>query len=228
MSRCPSAGELEALLEEQLPDAQRRTVSNHVGGCAACQATLERLTADTVVLAGPRALPPARADGGGAGTEALSPFLARLKETSVQAVLGGLRDGRPAGPVPPRDAAAAPPAAGFPTVPGYEILGELGRGGMGVVYQARHLGLNRLVALKMILAGPHAGPKDLARFRHEAEAVARVHHPNIVQIYDVGEADGLPYIALEFVPEGSLARRLHGDPQPVEAAVRLIETLAGA
>ena len=90
---------------------------------------------------------------------------------------------------------------------GYEVLGELGRGGMGVVYLANKLALNRLVRLKMILAGPHAGSAAAARFRAEAEAVARLRHPGIVQIYHVGEAGGLPFLELEYVPGGSLDQR---------------------
>jgi WD40 repeat protein len=99
---------------------------------------------------------------------------------------------------------------------------------MGVVYQARHVGLNRLVALKMVLAGGHAGPDDLARFRGEAEAVARLKHPNVVQVYDVGEASGLPYFSLEFVEGGSLDRKLAGTPLPPTEAAALVETLARA
>jgi serine/threonine-protein kinase len=100
------------------------------------------------------------------------------------------------------------------TVPGYEILGILGKGGMGIVYQARHLALNRVVALKMILTGAHAGTDDLVRFRREAEAVARLQHPGIVQIHEVGEHDGLPYLTLEFCPGGSLEKKLAGTPLP--------------
>jgi serine/threonine-protein kinase len=113
-------------------------------------------------------------------------------------------------------------------VPGYEVLARLGRGGMGVVYQARQEGLNRLVALKMIVAGAQAEPADRARLRAEAQAQARLQHPNIVPIYEVGEAEGCPYLALEFVPGGTLGRKLAGTPQPAAAAARLVEALARA
>jgi serine/threonine protein kinase len=99
---------------------------------------------------------------------------------------------------------------------------------MGVVYRARQLGLNRTVALKMVQTGIHSGPKELARFRAEAALIARLQHPNIVQIYDVGEAAGRPYFVLEFVAGGSLAQQLKGRPQPVRPAAQLVETLARA
>jgi formylglycine-generating enzyme required for sulfatase activity len=114
------------------------------------------------------------------------------------------------------------------TVPGYEVIRELGRGGMGVVYQARHLKLNRLVALKMILAGSHAGAADLARFQTEAEAIARLQHPNIVQIHEVGEHEGKPFFSLEFCGGGSLEKKLNGTPLPAQEAAALMETLARA
>jgi hypothetical protein len=113
-------------------------------------------------------------------------------------------------------------------VPGYEILEVLGRGGMGVVYKARQVHLKRVVALKMILASAHASPEQMARFRFEAEAEARMQHPNIVQVYEVGERDGCPYFSLEYVEAGSLATRLTGQPLPAREAAHLIAVLARA
>src|SRR5262245_15175111 len=101
-------------------------------------------------------------------------------------------------------AAAGVVPAEWPTVAGYEILAELGRGGMGVVYKARQVSLKRLVALKLIRDGALAGPQERARFRIEAEAAARIRHPNVVQVHEVGEHQGRPYFAMEFVDGGSL------------------------
>src|SRR5262249_3538785 len=119
-------------------------------------------------------------------------------------------------------------AAGRPGVPGYEVLGELGRGGSGVGYQARQVSLNRVVALKMILAGPHADADSLRRFRAEAEAVARLRHPNIIQVYEHGHSAGHAYLALEYVEGGTLTRQTAGVPRPPEYAAQIVETLAAA
>jgi serine/threonine-protein kinase len=146
----------------------------------------------------------------------------RRIDAHVVALLPGLRTPTDAGVIAP-----APPTASLPLVPGYEVEAVRGRGGMGVVYQARHLALKRTVALKMLAAG-QGDPAERARFRAEAEAVARLQHPNIVQVYEIGEAAGLPFIALEFVAGGSLAERLAGQPLPPRDAARLVAALAEA
>jgi len=128
---------------------------------------------------------------------------------------------------PPSGDALGGPSPGL-HLDGYEVLEEVGRGGMGVVYKARQAGLNRLVALKMILAGGHAGPEQRTRFRTEAEAAARLQHAHIVQVYEVGERDGYPYLAQEYVEGESLARRLGRGPLPAREAARLVESLARA
>jgi WD40 repeat protein/serine/threonine protein kinase len=123
---------------------------------------------------------------------------------------------------------------GMPAVPGFEILGVVGKGGMGLVYKARQLALKRIVALKVLSAGSQATEEQLSRFRSEAQFVARLQHPNIVQIFEVGEwhaagsASALPYLALEFVEGGSLKQQVAGVPQPMRASAELVETLARA
>ena len=109
---------------------------------------------------------------------------------------------------------------------GYEILGELGRGGMGVVYKAYQRGLKRTVALKMILGGGHASPEQLKRFLTEAHAVAHLQHPNIVQVFDIGENNGLPYFSLEFIDGPPLSEKLGKNPQPPREAAEMVATLA--
>jgi serine/threonine protein kinase/WD40 repeat protein/Tfp pilus assembly protein PilF len=136
--------------------------------------------------------------------------------------------GQPATVAPTLSHSELQSAGTLPVIPGYEILGELGRGGMGVVYRAWQTSLHRLVALKMVLAGAHASPLELARFRTEAEAIARLHHPNIVQIYEIGQLGLHPYMALEYVDGGSLAQKLHGSPLPVREAAEWVVTLAHA
>jgi WD40 repeat protein len=111
-------------------------------------------------------------------------------------------------------------------VPGFEVIEVLGRGGMGVVYKARQVSLGRLVALKMLLAGATADADESARFKAEAEAVARLQHPNIVQIFDVGQHEGRDFFSLEFVPGGTLAHKLAGTPLPPREAAGLVEQLA--
>jgi WD40 repeat protein/serine/threonine protein kinase len=208
--------QLEGFLDERASDSQRLSLSKHIDHCPVCQGRLDELTGEdslassaSVVLR--RAPPPSG--------NSQSDFLARVKENPPSS--SGRSPSR-------RSAAKNMDPVSFSPVAGYEIMSELGRGGMGVVYKARHVGLDRLVALKMVLAGPHAGPKELARFRQEAEAVARLRHPNIIQIYDIGDSDGRPYLALEFVEGQSLAHLLQGTPQPHLPAARLIEILAGA
>jgi serine/threonine protein kinase/WD40 repeat protein len=168
-------------------------------------------------------------------------FLGLAGETEPQP---GQAD-RPAGngprPAGPTTVPAAPTAAKegdpgadptpFPSgeiVAGHEILGELGRGGMGVVYQARHLRLGRVVALKVLSAAAHASPAQRARFQAESQAVARLQHPNIVQVFEVGEHGGLPFFSMEYFAGGNLAQRLAGTPLDAGAAAAITETLARA
>jgi len=130
------------------------------------------------------------------------------------------------GSVEDRD--GTPPGDGLPRAPGYDLIGVLGRGGVGVVYKAVHLGLHRSVALKMLLAGAFATRAERQRFAREAELVAGLRHPNIVQVYDVGDLDGRPFFTMEFLEGGNLAERIAGTPRPGREAAELLATLADA
>jgi WD40 repeat protein/tRNA A-37 threonylcarbamoyl transferase component Bud32 len=130
-------------------------------------------------------------------------------------------------PTPPGSTANDPAAAGLPAVPGYLVLEQVGEGGMGVVYKARQTRLNRVVALKLVL-GRHADPKEWARFRAEAVAMAAVRHPNVAQVFEAGEHDRRPFLAMEYLPGGTLSRRLADDrPDPRAAAALLARVARG-
>ena len=158
----------------------------------------------------------------------------RLRELvkSLLPEIGGEETGPyPASPPEQQSAGSVslPEPGQLPTIPGYEILEEVGRGGMGVVYKARHVKLNRLVALKMILGGERAGRGDLTRFLAEAKAVAAIKHENVVQVFDYGEAAGRPFMALDYLSGGTLSRVLResaGRPLAPRDAARLVSQIA--
>jgi serine/threonine protein kinase len=219
MTRCPADEKLIDLLTDALSLTERDALALHVERCASCLRELARLSGSPDLETRQPALHPLV----GSGAEEQMMGCSKHKR-SWSAPTDHIQGH------PPQAVIRGPAAAGCepPDVAGYEILGELGRGGMGVVYRARQLGLHRTVALKMVLTGFHTGPRELARFRAEASVIARLQHPNIVQIYDVGEAADRPYLVLEFVAGGSLAQRLQGTPQPARPAAELVETLARA
>lgn len=126
------------------------------------------------------------------------------------------------------DAVVRSAAKTLPDMPGYEQLELIGAGGMGVVYKARQVALNRVVAIKMLHARGHTGTRHLERFKREAAAVAALRHANIVQVYDAGEHDGCPFFAMEYVEAGNLAQALAGMPQPAGKAAEMLATLARA
>jgi eukaryotic-like serine/threonine-protein kinase len=137
-----------------------------------------------------------------------------------------------------REPTAAPGRRRFPSGPGqappltafgdYELLGEIAHGGMGVVYRARQISLNGIVAVKMMLLGQLAGKAAFERFRAEAETVARLQHPNIVAIHQIGETDGYPYFSMDYVEGRNLAEVVRDRPLPARQAAGYTRTLAGA
>jgi serine/threonine protein kinase/WD40 repeat protein len=209
---CPDDAELAGFLNEALPRGTGARVADHIDTCARCQGRLDALLANQEV-------PTPELPDAPSGVLALGPDTA----TDV---------------VNRRPVAAF---VGLPDVPGFDVLAEIGRGGMGVVFKARHRRLNRLVALKMILAGAVADPSDVQRFLFEAVVLGRVSHPQIVQVFAADTYTGpngvpIPYLAMELLEGGSLSRKLRDQndssgaprwPAPRSAAA-LVEGLARA
>jgi serine/threonine protein kinase/WD40 repeat protein len=204
---CSSEVDLEAYLLGELPKRIARLVAEHLKHCASCEAVARKLDL------------------------AIDPTIHALRQ-SVRSTRNLGSDVTPNSYYPATATCKAPlpPAGDFTAVriAGYQVLGELGRGGMSVVYKARQRRPSRLVALKMILAGAHASAERRARFLSEADAIAKLRHPQIVQIYEVGQHEGVPFLALEYVQGGSLAQRLGGKFLLPRQAASLLEQLARA
>jgi eukaryotic-like serine/threonine-protein kinase len=207
----PDDEALRALSLGQLAEQELAHIGAHLGHCPECCRRIDQLATDDLLLAR------LQQNAGSREQALVSPAQCR----SVVRALRQSHDGT--------SAAHHPMVIPTPRQIGdYDILAEVGRGGMGVVYKARHRSLNRLAAVKMVLAGRFASHTQELRFRLEAELGARVQHPNFVQVHEIGSYEGRPFLALEWVEGGSLADWLNGQPWPPAAAATLIETLARA
>ena len=213
----PDDESLRALSLGQLTEAEVAYVSTHLGDCPTCCRRIDQVATDDHLLA--------RLQQSAAVRETV--LVSRAQRRSAVRALQYLNEGSSA--TRERDSKAGPVILPAPKRLGdYDILAEVGRGGMGVVYKAWHRGLRRLAALKMVLAGEFASSAQELRFRLEAELAARVLHPNFVQVFEIGNFEGRPFLALEWVEGGSLANRMDGKPWPPGEAASLIETLARA
>jgi WD40 repeat protein/serine/threonine protein kinase len=224
----PSPELLDAFSQGRVGEDDLARIAVHLNDCPTCRRRLDQLATQDVLLS---RLQAADRPGGRFQEEADQRRQAaralqreRLRQPSSAELPAG--EGTATSdriPVPPE------PAATFPRRIGeYDVLAEVGRGGMGVVYKTRHRGLHRLAALKMVLEGAFASTQQRLRFQLEAELAARVQHPNIVQVYEIGAHEGQPFLAMEWVEGGSLADQLDGTPWATAEAARLIETLAHA
>jgi serine/threonine protein kinase len=210
---CVTAKDLRAYLLGDLPEDQARFVTRHLETCADCEAVAQRLDdlTDPLMDSLQRALASDASRSGSLPRKGLGTL---ERSGSEDHELPGIHDLKP--PIRPE------------SLVGYELLEELGRGGMGIVYKARQTAVGRIVALKMILGGRLASPSDVQRFRAEAAAVAQLDHPNIVPLYEVGEHDGRPCFSMKWIDGESLAHRMTELASDSRTGVRLLGIVARA
>jgi eukaryotic-like serine/threonine-protein kinase len=222
---CPDQATLRMYLDEALPATQLEELTAHVDSCWQCQKAL-----DNVLVANSQANIVDR-------IRAVTPaILDDEPEAGVSEDTDGSDSAPPTQMLGAGQIAMVPRFAVRPSaIPGYDIEGEIGRGGMGVVYRAVHRRLGRTVALKMILGGGMIDPRIVQRFLFEAEILARVRHPQIVQVYEMSITSGqteaspdVPYIAMELLEGGTLAKAMHGRRWTPREAATLVEGLARA
>jgi serine/threonine protein kinase len=232
---CPALDNLRRFVNGLLAEAEAEDLERHLLSCVSCLQALQSLPAEDPLVEHLKSCP-------------LFPSWVQPAARRVIGRLQGLHEQMTAAPhdtpVPSTQSfrrpdtgqpAQRPLFLAAPQGPGemgrlgpYRVLGVLGEGGMGIVFKAHHSALDRLVALKMIRHPAFAGEDERRRFQTEAQAVARLQHANIVQIFDIGEHDGLPYFSLEFCGGGSLEDRLRNNPLPPQEAGALVEVLARA
>jgi serine/threonine-protein kinase len=191
-------------------------LAEHLGQCSACETVLRGMGTDSLVR------------GLGEGNVPIFDTECRRLEAAAGALAVDPAATTTPGPPGTPPGAGRPEERGPPDLESYEFLDRVSRGGMGVVFRARHKALNHLVAIKTLLAGADAEPEALQRFRTEGEATARLRHPNVVQVHDFGERAGQLYFVMEFLDGGTLSQRLRQGPLPPRQAAALIATLARA
>jgi serine/threonine protein kinase len=204
MEQCPSRDDVVRLFEAPVGENEDDPLTAHLQACESCRGILDDMT--DLAFVSLQATPP-------------EPPLPNTWAEWIEKVKASLPEAR---------IFAAEHANSPPNIPGYEVLVELGRGGMGVVYKVRQVSLNRAVALKMILAGHLASAADIQRFITEAEAAANLEHPHIVPVYEVGEHEGQHYFCMKFMDSGTLADHLSRFVTDKRAAAQLLATVAQA
>lgn len=205
-NECPAAADLAALLGDHLDESRRQALEDHIGTCLRCQQSMLDLAG---VIEGIDALSDAPAN-----IVPPTEFLARMKQVVATEAAKTLAD-------------RAAVTGKLPANLGIEILEEIGRGATSVVYRAKQASLDRIVAVK-VMPADHLAPDSLIRTQRGVEALATLVHPNVVQVFDVGQAGNLAYGLLEYVPGGTLKRRLREHPYAPADAARMVRTIAQA